>query len=114
MPIAHWDTSTRPTGRLCQVKGPEAGSVLALPLLLDWLKEAHGAQLLGFLPTMYKARRGDSRQWLGELDRLADQVGARVFPPIADHASLAAFRMDGHPDATLAGQVEEVLLGALV
>ncbi len=52
---------------LVLVKGPEAGSVLALPLLLDWLQQAHGARLLGFLPTMYKARRGDSRQWLGEL-----------------------------------------------
>jgi hypothetical protein len=52
---------------LVPVKGPEAGSVLALPLLLDWLEQANGARLLGFLPTMYNARRGDSRQWLGNL-----------------------------------------------
>jgi cellulose biosynthesis protein BcsQ len=39
---------------LVPVKGPEAGSVLALPLLLEWLEEAHGARLMGFLPTMYK------------------------------------------------------------
>jgi hypothetical protein len=71
------------------VKGPEAGSVLALPLLLEWLDQAKGARLLGFLPTMYKARRGDSRQWLGELERLAVKAGTRVFPPIADHAGIA-------------------------
>src|SRR5438105_11604765 len=40
---------------LVPVKGPEAGSVPALPLLLDWLEHAKGARLLGFLPTMYKA-----------------------------------------------------------
>src|SRR5579859_5813305 len=79
---------------LVPVKGPEADSVLALPLLLEWLQQARGARLLGFLPTMYKARRGDSRQWLGELERLAAATGARVFPPIGDLASLAAFRMD--------------------
>jgi cellulose biosynthesis protein BcsQ len=79
---------------LVPVKGPEAGSVLALPLLLDWLQQARGARLLGFLPTMYKARRGDSRQWLVELERLAAETGARVFPPIGDLASLASFRLD--------------------
>lgn len=99
---------------LVPVKGPEAGSVLALPLLLDWLEEAHGARLLGFVPTMYKARRGDSRQWLEQLERLATKTGTRVFPPIGDMASLAAFRMDGHPYAPLAAAVEEVLVGALV
>jgi cellulose biosynthesis protein BcsQ len=99
---------------LVPVKGPEAGSVLALPLLLDWLEQAKGARLLGFLPTMYKARRGDSRQWLGELERLAATTGARLFSPIADMASLASFRMDSHPYAPLAEAVQEVLLGALV
>jgi hypothetical protein len=99
---------------LVPVKGPEAGSVLALPLLLEWLEEAHGAHLLGFVPTMYKARRGDSRQWLAELDNLAARVGARVFAPIADLASLAAFRLDGHPYGSLAAAAEEVLLGALI
>jgi cellulose biosynthesis protein BcsQ len=99
---------------LVPVKGPEVGSVLALPLLLDWLEEAQGARLLGFVPTMYKPRRGDSRQWLEELERLAAKTGTRVFPPIGDLASLAAFRFDSHPYAPLAAAVEEVLLGALV
>jgi cellulose biosynthesis protein BcsQ len=99
---------------LVPVKGPEAGSVLALPLLLEWLEQAHGVSLLGFVPTMYKARRGDSRLWLGELERLAAKTGTRVFAPIGDLASLASFRLDGHPYAPLAAAVEEVLLGALV
>lgn len=84
---------------LVPVKGPEAGSVLALPILMDWLEEAKGARLLGFLPTMYEARRADSRQWLSELERLAQRVDARVFSPIADHAGLASFRLEGHPYA---------------
>ena len=99
---------------LVPVKGPEAGSVLALPILLEWLEQANSVRLLGFLPTMYKARRADSRQWLGELERLAAKTGTRVFEPIADHAGLAAFRLEGHPYAPLAEAVEEVLLGALV
>jgi cellulose biosynthesis protein BcsQ len=99
---------------LVPVKGPEAGSVLALPLLLEWLEQAHGARLLGFVPTMYKARRGDSRQWLTELEQLAATTGTRVFPAIPDLASLASFRMEGHPYAALAEAVEEALLAALV
>lgn len=99
---------------LVPVKGPEAGSVLALPLLLDWLEQAHSARLLGFVPTMYKGRRGDSRQWLNELQRLAEKTGTRVFPPINDLVSLATFRLDGHPYAPLATAVEDALLGALV
>jgi cellulose biosynthesis protein BcsQ len=99
---------------LVPVKGPEAGSVLALPLLIEWLERAAGVRLLGFVPTMFKGRRGDSRLWLGELERLAARTGTRVFPPIGDSASLASFRMDGHPYAPLAAAVEEVLLGALV
>jgi len=59
---------------LVPVKGPEAGSVLALQLLLNWLKGTHGVRLLGFLPTMYKPRRGDSRQWLGELEHLPQRT----------------------------------------
>jgi cellulose biosynthesis protein BcsQ len=99
---------------LVPVKGPEAGSVLALPLLLEWVEQAHGARLLGFVPTMYKGRRGDSRQWLGELERLAAKTKARLFSPIPDLATLASFPMDGHPYAALAEAVEEVLLAALV
>jgi len=94
------------------VKGPEAGSVLALPLLMDWLDKAHGARLLGFLPTMYKTRRGDVRQWLDELHKLANQRHVPVFPAIGDLASLASFRLDGHPYAPVATAVEQVLRSA--
>src|SRR5205823_2001261 len=99
---------------LVPVKGPEAGSVLALPLLLDWLEQANGARLLGFVPTMYKARRGDSRQWLDELQKMAAERNVPVFPAIGDLASLASFRLDGHPYAPLAHAVEEALFAALV
>jgi cellulose biosynthesis protein BcsQ len=94
------------------VKGPEAGSVLALPLLMDWLDQAHGARLLGFLPTMYKTRRGEVRQWLDELHKLAEQRSVLVFPPIGDLASLASYRLDGHPYAPVAAAVEQVLHSA--
>jgi cellulose biosynthesis protein BcsQ len=99
---------------LVPVKGPEAGSVLALPLLLEWLDQAQGARLLGFVPTMYKTRRGDSRQWLDELHKLAAERNVPVFPAIGDLASLASFRLDGHPYAPLAETVEEALIGTLV
>jgi cellulose biosynthesis protein BcsQ len=97
---------------LVPVKGPEAGSVLALPLLMDWLDQARGAQLLGFIPTMYKGRRGEVRQWLDELHKLANQRGVPVFSPIGDLASLASFRLDGHPYAPVAAMVEQVLQSA--
>jgi hypothetical protein len=61
------------------------------------LEQAHGTQLLGFVPTMYKPRRGDSRRWLNEFERLAAKTGARVFSPIGDLASLASFKLDAHP-----------------
>ncbi len=77
---------------LVPVKGPEARSVLALPLLLELLEQAQHARLLGFLPTMYKTRRSASRQWLDELERIAAKVDARVFPPTGDLATLATFR----------------------
>src|SRR5256885_8713611 len=109
MPIAPSVICARPTGHSCQSRGPRAGSVLALPLLLEWLEQAQHARLLGFLPTMYKIRRGDARQWLGELERLAAKVSTRVFPPIGDLATLATFRLDGHPYASLAAAVEEVV-----
>jgi hypothetical protein len=88
--------------------------VLAIPLLLEWLEEAASARLLGFVPTMHHARRADSRQWLDELHKLASQRGAPVFPPIGNLASLAAFRLDGHPYAPLAEAVEAIALGSLV
>jgi len=91
---------------LVPVKGPEEGSVQALPALLHWLAEAGGTRLLGFLPTMHKPRRAEARYWLGELHRLADRYRTRVFEPIGDLASVAAWRLDGHP---YAGVAEEVL-----
>lgn len=93
---------------LVPVKGPEEGSVQALPALLRWLQEAAGARLLGFLPTMHKPRRVDARYWLGELQRLAERQQTRVFEPIGDLASVAAWRLDGHPYASVA----EVILRA--
>jgi cellulose biosynthesis protein BcsQ len=92
---------------LVPVKGPEEGSVQALPALLRWLQEAGGARLLGFLPTMHKPRRAEVRYWLGELHRLAEHHQTRVFEPIGDLASVAAWRLDGHPYAAVA---EEVLV----
>jgi cellulose biosynthesis protein BcsQ len=86
---------------LVPVKGPEEGSVQALPALLRWLQEAGGARLLGFLPTMYKPRRAEVRYWLTELQRLAEQQHTRVFEPIGDLASVAAWRLDGHPYASV-------------
>lgn len=91
---------------LVPVKGPEEGSVQALPALLRWLEEAEGARLLGFLPTMYKPRRAEVRYWLGELQGLAERHHTRVFEPIGDLASVAAWRLDGHP---YAGVAEEIL-----
>jgi cellulose biosynthesis protein BcsQ len=93
---------------LVPVKGPEEGSVQALPVLLRWLEEAGGARLLGFLPTMFKPRRAEARYWLGELQRLAERHQTRVFEPIGDLASVAAWRLDGHP---YAGVAEEILSG---
>jgi cellulose biosynthesis protein BcsQ len=90
---------------LVPVKGPEEGSVQALPALLRWLQEAGSTRLLGFLPTMHKPRRAEARYWLGELERLADRCRTRVFQPIADLASVAAWRLDGHPYASVAEEV---------
>jgi cellulose biosynthesis protein BcsQ len=97
---------------LVPVKGPESGSVLAIPLLLEWLEAAKNARLLGFLPTMYKPRRAEARQWLDELHQVARRAGTRVFEPIGDLASIASFRLDGHPYALLAEQVEQQVLCA--
>jgi len=66
---------------------PEAGSVLALPILMDWLDQVPGTRLMGFLPTMYHRSRADSRTWLQELHALACDRGVRVFPPISNLAS---------------------------
>lgn len=91
------------------VKGPEEASVQAVGLVLEWLKAAPNCRLLGFLPTMVTLRWSESRSWLEELERLAERCGARVFPPITARASLAAWRLDGHPY----GQLAENVLHAL-
>lgn len=90
---------------LVPVKGPEEGSVQALPALMRWLQEAGQVRLLGFLPTMYKPRRVEARYWLTELQRLAAQHHTRVFEPIGDLASIAAWRLDGHPYQRLADEI---------
>jgi cellulose biosynthesis protein BcsQ len=95
---------------LVPVKGPEEGSVQALPALLEWVDEARSAQLLGFLPTMHKPRRAEVRYWLSELDNVARARGVRVFAPIGDLASVAAWSLQGHPYAHVA---EEVLRAAV-
>jgi cellulose biosynthesis protein BcsQ len=87
------------------VKGPEASSVQALPMLMQWVTEAHYARVLGFLPTMYKPRRSETRYWMTELEAFAERHGARVLSPIGDLASVAAWRLDGHPYAELAQEV---------
>jgi cellulose biosynthesis protein BcsQ len=87
------------------VKGPEASSVQALPMLMQWVSEARHARVLGFLPTMYKPRRAETRYWMTELESVAERHGARVFSPIGDIASVAAWRLDGHPYALLAQEV---------
>jgi cellulose biosynthesis protein BcsQ len=90
---------------LVPVKGPEEGSVQALPMLMQWVAEAGRARVLGFLPTMYKPRRAETRYWLAELEVFAQRHGARVFSPIGDIASVAAWRLDGHPYALVAQEV---------
>jgi cellulose biosynthesis protein BcsQ len=87
------------------VKGPEASSVQALPMLMQWVAEAGSARVLGFLPTMYKPRRAETRYWMSELEAVAARHGARVLRPIGDIASVAAWRLDGHPYAPLADEV---------
>jgi cellulose biosynthesis protein BcsQ len=87
------------------VKGPEASSVQALPMLMQWVAEASSARVLGFLPTMYKPRRADTRYWMSELEAVAARHGARVLRPIGDMASVAAWKLDGHPYASLAEEV---------
>jgi cellulose biosynthesis protein BcsQ len=90
---------------LVPVKGPEEASVQAIGLVLEWLKSASNCRLLGFVPTMATLRWVESRQWMEELHRLARSLGVQVFEPIPSRASLAAWRLDGHPYASLAEQV---------
>lgn len=87
------------------VKGPEASSVQALPMLMQWVAEASSARVLGFLPTMYKPRRAETRYWMAELEAFAERHDAHVLQPIGDLASIAAWRLDGHPYAPLALEV---------
>jgi cellulose biosynthesis protein BcsQ len=94
---------------LVPVKGPEQASVQALPLLMDWIHEASHARLLGFLPTMHKARRSSSRHWLTQLELLAERYDTNVFSPIGDLASIADWQLSGHPYAHVADQVLNAL-----
>jgi cellulose biosynthesis protein BcsQ len=93
---------------LVPVKGPEASSVQALPMLMEWIGEARHACVLGFLPTMHKPRRAETRYWMAELQAFAAEHDARVLAPIGDIASVAAWRLDGHPYAPVAAEVLRV------
>jgi cellulose biosynthesis protein BcsQ len=90
---------------LVPVKGPEEASVQAVGLVLEWLEAAPNCRLLGFVPTMATLRWSESRQWLIELRHLAKGRGTQVFEPIPSRASLAAWRLDGHPYAQLAEEL---------
>lgn len=90
---------------LVPVKGPEQASVQALPLLMDWIHEAGHARLLGFLPTMHKTRRTSSRQWLEQLQVLAQRYDTKVLTPIGDLASIVDWQLTGHPYAHVAEEV---------
>jgi cellulose biosynthesis protein BcsQ len=90
---------------LVPVKGPEEASVQAISLVLEWLKSAPDCRLLGFVATMATLRWAESRQWLAELEHLAHRHDVQVFEPIPSRASLAAWRLDGHPYAALAEQI---------
>ena len=90
---------------LVPVKGPEEGSVQALPMLMQWVAEAGHVRVLGFLPTMYKPRRAETRYWMGELEAFAARYGVPVLSPIGDIASVAAWRLDGHPYAPVAQEM---------
>jgi hypothetical protein len=68
---------------LVPVKGPEEGSVQALPALLRWLQEANGARLLGFLPTMHKPR----------LERLEFRWEGRAFWQWGDNPGCKSFAL---------------------
>ena len=72
------------------MKGPEEGSVQALPMLMQWVAEAGHARVLGFAPTMCKPRRVETSYWMAELEAFAERHGARVLPPIGDIASVTA------------------------
>jgi cellulose biosynthesis protein BcsQ len=93
---------------LVPVKGPEQASVQALPLLMDWIREAGHARLLAFLPTMHKARRTSSRLWLDQLQILAERYQTEVLAPIGDLASIADWQLSGHPYAHVADEVIRV------
>jgi len=90
---------------LVPVKGSEEASVQAIGLVLEWLESAPNCRLLGFLPTMATPRWAESRLWMDELEQLARSNGATVFTSIPMRASLAAWRLDGHPYAPLAKEL---------
>jgi hypothetical protein len=54
---------------------------------------------------MHKPRRAETRYWMAELEAFAQRHHAPVLSPIGDIASVAAWRLDGHPYASLAEKV---------
>jgi hypothetical protein len=76
---------------------------------MQWLDQAQGAQLMGFMPTMHHSRRTESRQWMVELHKVAAARGVQVFAPVGNLASLAAYKLDNHPYAPVAQAIEHRL-----
>ena len=74
-------------------------------MLMGWIAQVPGVQLIGFLPTMHKPRRASSKYWLGQLQRLAAEHGTYVLAPINDMASIADKSIAGHPYAGVAEEV---------
>jgi hypothetical protein len=75
---------------------------------MEWLAAAGHARLLAFLPTMLKPRRSSARHWLEQLQMLACQYHTRVLAPVGDRASIADWRLTGHPYAHVAEEVIRV------
>jgi len=99
---------SRATHVLVPVKGPEAGAISAVPLLLGWL-DGLPCTLLGFLPTMFKPRRLESHVYLRELQALAAARHTRVFAPIHDLAPISQWHTPSPQYAALAQEVSDVL-----
>lgn len=98
---------------LIPVKGPETGSISAIPLLLAWL-DGLSSSVLGLVPTMFKPRRNESHIYLRELEGLAAERHTRVFSPIHDLAPIAQWRLPSPQYALLAQEVSRVLVPAAV
>ena len=102
-------TLARASHVLIPVKGPETGSISAIPLLLAWL-DGLTCEVLGLVPTMFKPRRNESHIYLRELEGLAAERKTRVFSPIHDLAPIAQWRLPSPQYAQLAQEVSRVLV----